>query len=77
MEKIDICGPDRCNTTEDSLFGSLSSTLQANINTSYCLLVELQHPLCSRADSSRLESACVLAVETPAVCSPELWPPQF
>ena len=77
VEKINICGPDRCNTTEDSLFGSLSSTLQANINTSYCLLVELQHPICSRADSSRLESACVLAVETPAVCSPELWPPQF
>ena len=29
MEKITICGPDRCNVTEDSMFGSLSWLLEA------------------------------------------------
>ena len=78
VEKINFCGSDRCNVTSDSsLFGTISYSLQTNINTSFCLLVEIQHPLCSRETSLRTDSFCVLPVSSPVVCSPDLWPGQF
>ena len=63
------CESSVCKKKKDNLWGAVSYKLQASINTSYCLLVRIQHPTCTGSEDS---PRCVFPVSRPAVCSPEL-----
>ena len=69
MEQINYCESSLCKQSGDHLFGSVTTSLQSNVNSSYCLLVKLNHPSCNVDEPGE---QCVLPVSSPAVCSPEL-----
>ena len=69
MEQINYCESSLCKQSRDHLFGSVTTSLTSDLNTSYCLLLRLNHPSCSVNDPG---PRCVIQVPNPGVCSPQL-----
>jgi len=66
METVSPCQSLWCLDQPYLQFGSVSYQVQAEVNSSYCLWIQLHHPQCGQAINT---SDCMFYVGRPATCS--------